>query len=244
MDRRRFVSTSLVTGAAASLGAVGLVALTTSASHPGSSPHTAAGVGALTPPQGPVKVAFAIGEHFNVIDTSGPWEVFQDAMSHSNGDHVSLFELFTVAETTRPVSGSGGLTVVPQYSFGSAPPPHVVVIPAQMGSASLHQWIRSTAATADLTMSVCTGAFQLAATGLLDGLTATTHHDFYDSFERKYPTIKLQRGLRYVEHPKLATAGGLTSGIDLALRVVERYYGKEIARATARYMEYQGAQLS
>jgi transcriptional regulator GlxA family with amidase domain len=90
-------------------------------------------------------------------------------------------------------------------------------------------------------MSVCTGAFVLAEAGLLAGKKATTHHDFHDRFATQYPNVTLERGLRYVESaPNLATAGGLTSGIDLALRVVERYFGRDVARHTAVYMEYQG----
>jgi YHS domain-containing protein len=88
-------------------------------------------------------------------------------------------------------------------------------------------------------MSVCTGAFVLASTGLLDGHPATTHHDFYRAFERRFPKVSVQRGKRFVEGPKLATAGGLTSGMDLALRVVERYFGSQTAERTAYYMEYQ-----
>ena len=90
-------------------------------------------------------------------------------------------------------------------------------------------------------MSVCTGAFVLAEAGLLAGKKATTHHDFHDRFAAQYPSVALERGLRFVESGRnLATAGGLTSGIDLALRVVERYFGRETARRTAEYMEYQG----
>ena len=87
-------------------------------------------------------------------------------------------------------------------------------------------------------MSVCTGAFVLAETGLLDGKTATTHHGFYSDFQSEFPRVRLVRGRRFVEHERLATAGGLTSGIDLALRVVERYLGSPEAIATARYLEY------
>jgi len=87
---------------------------------------------------------------------------------------------------------------------------------------------------------VCTGAFVLGRAGLLDGRTATTHHDFWDDFERTFPKVKLERGPRFVEHERIATAGGLTSGIDLALRVVERYYGRGTALTTANYMEYEG----
>jgi transcriptional regulator GlxA family with amidase domain len=89
-------------------------------------------------------------------------------------------------------------------------------------------------------MSVCTGAFQLAKAGLLSGKSATTHHDFIDNLTKQFPDIDVKRGLRFVEGPKVSTAGGLSSGIDLALRVVDRYFGRAVAEKTAGYMEYQG----
>lgn len=88
-------------------------------------------------------------------------------------------------------------------------------------------------------MSVCTGAFQLARAGLLAGRTAATHHEFYDRFEMEFPDIPLERGRRFVQGDRIATAGGLTSGIDLALRAVERYFGRAIAEKTAAYLEYE-----
>lgn len=78
----------------------------------------------------------------------------------------------------------------------------------------------------------------LAETGLLDGKTATTHHGSWDDFATSFPAVHLVRHRRYVEHAHVATAGGLTSGIDLALRVVQRYLGSAPATETARYMEY------
>jgi transcriptional regulator GlxA family with amidase domain len=96
------------------------------------------------------------------------------------------------------------------------------------------------AKTADMIMSVCTGASMLAAYGLLDRQRATTHHLFVDDMQRKYPAVHFVTGLRYIDNGNVATAGGLSSGIDLALHVVERYFGSEIAQATADYMEYKG----
>ena len=87
-------------------------------------------------------------------------------------------------------------------------------------------------------MSVCTGAFQLGRAGLLKGLKATTHHQFWDEFQSEFPDVALQRGLRFVDNGRIATAGGLTSGIDMALHVVARYFGDEVAAATAGYMEH------
>ena len=197
----------------------------------------------LTPPEkGKIPVAFAISEGVTVIDFAGPWEVFQDVHVQNRGkdmDEQMPFELFTVSDKIEPLTGSAGLKLVPDYTFDTAPQPKVIVIPAQRGSSSLHAWLRKMAPSTDVTMSVCTGAFQLGKAGLLSGKSATTHHDFFEQFEKAFPDVTLKRGLRFVENEKISTAGGLTSGIDLALRVVERYFGREVAQTTATYMEYQ-----
>ena len=178
-----------------------------------------------------------------MIDFAGPWEVFQDVHVYDRGesmDEMMPFRLYTVSETTRPFRSSGGMQIIPDYSLGDAPPPRVVVVPAQGGAGeATSRWLNQVYSSVDVMMSVCTGAFVLARAGLLDGRTATTHHDFYDALEERFPKVKVKRGLRYVEGPKISTAGGLTSGIDLALRVVERYFGRGVAEQTATYMEYQ-----
>ena len=197
----------------------------------------------LTPPaKGKIPVAFAISEGVTVIDFAGPWEVFQDVHVRDRGkdmDDQMPFQLFTVSDKTEPLTGSGGLKLVPDYTFDSAPQPKVVVVPAQRGSQALHTWLRKMSTSTDVIMSVCTGAFQLGKAGLLAGKSATTHHDFLDQFAKAFPDITVKRGLRFVEEEKISTAGGLSSGIDLALRVVDRYFGREVAQSTATYMEYQ-----
>jgi transcriptional regulator GlxA family with amidase domain len=89
-------------------------------------------------------------------------------------------------------------------------------------------------------MSVCTGVRHLAKAGLLTGQSATTHHDFYDTFAKDYPDIDLRRGVRFVENKQISTSGGETCGIDLALRVVDRYFGRRVAERTATYIEHEG----
>ena len=133
------------------------------------------------------------------------------------------------------------MKIVPDYIPQNSPAPKVIVIPAQSApNEAVLSWVRKSAKNADITMSVCTGAYLLAKTGLLAGKSATTHHGSYVDFARNYPDIQMKRGARFVEDGNLATAGGLSSGIDLALRVVERYYGREVATQTAFTMEYQG----
>lgn len=90
-------------------------------------------------------------------------------------------------------------------------------------------------------MSVCTGAFLLAEAGILNGKKATTHHEAYESLHRRFPEISVQRGMRYVQSdPVVFTSGGLSSGIDLALHIVELYFGRTVAENTAKHMEYEG----
>ena len=196
----------------------------------------------LKPPAtGRIPVAFVMTESATMIDFAGPWEVFQDV--HIDGrDEEMPFELYTVSDTTNPIRTTGGMTVVPQYTFDNAPKPKIVVIGAQRGSSSrMMEWLREQTKSADVVMSVCTGAFKLAKAGILDGKEATTHHDFYDSFSSQYPKVKLVRSKRFIESDGVvSTAGGLTSGIDLALHVVNRYFGKDVAQRTADYMEYEG----
>jgi putative intracellular protease/amidase/YHS domain-containing protein len=194
----------------------------------------------LKPPaRGSIPVAFLISEGAQVIDFAGPWEVFQDVMVPGRTDHP--FRLYTVSESTAPIHTSGGMKVVPDCNFENAPAPKVIVIPAQSKpSEATLEWIRKCTRTTDVTMSVCTGAFVLARTGLLSGKAATTYHGAFGRFANQFPDIHLKRGARFVEDGNLATAGGLSSGIDLALRVVERYFGREVAQRTAYDMEYQG----
>lgn len=220
MDRRHFMTTT-----------VGAAALLTGMARTGE----AVGDEAL-PRRREIRVAFLLGDHANVIDTAGAWEVFQDTQV----DGRAPFRLCTVAPDCRGVRMTGGLRIEPQYTIDDAPSPHLIVVPAQRATDAARRWLARASAGADLTMSVCTGAFQLARAGLLDGLAATTHHDFHDAFAKEFPQVELRRGPRFVDNGRIATAGGLTSGIDLALHVVRRYFGVEVAAATARYMEYGG----
>ena len=231
MNRRRFTTMAVGAGIALPLAALGLER-TEAKPRPTALPDRPLPV----PTDGVVRTAVAIGPGANVIDLSGPWEVFQDA-AVARG--AGQFELFTVAQDVNPIDASGGLRIHPTYSYRSAPQPNLVVVPAHDTTERTLDWLRDAAPGADLVLSVCTGAFVLADAGLLDGKTATTHHQSCDMLEQSYPRIRVLRGRRFVEHDRVATAGGLSSGIDLALRVVERYLGLAAADATAEYMEYE-----
>lgn len=191
----------------------------------------------LTAPQAGVPVAFLLSDGAVMIDFAGPWEVFQDVSIP--GRAAPAFTPYTVAETTKPISVSGGAVLLPQYALPDAPAPKVVVVPAQaQATAEVKKWLRRTAQTADVIMSVCTGAFVLADAGLLDGLSVTTHHSAFATLAMQYPSLTVKRGARFVDNGHIATSAGLSAGIDLAMHVVARYYGNQAARDTAYYMEY------
>jgi transcriptional regulator GlxA family with amidase domain len=192
---------------------------------------------AVTTESPPIKVAFVLTQDADVIDLTGPWEVFPDA--HEIGG-LPMFQLFTVGESTAPVTMSGGLHAVPNYTFADAPHPDIIVVGAQRGGPALTEWLQSRGRDTRVMMSVCTGAYKLARAGLLDGKKATTHNEYWDEFGKMFPKVQLERGPRFVQgDDQIYTAGGLTSGIDLALHIVEKFGGREVANKTAEHMEYK-----
>ena len=235
IDRRALLTTGGALGVAA-LGIAGAKAM--SASRPAA---------AATAPDfgGRIPVAFVMGPGSTMIDFAGPWEVFQDAGDGEN----QAFYLYTVSDSTDEIMTTGnflndkmnGLRFRADYSFADGPQPRVIMMGAQGGHTDAKiDWIRKASGKADYVFSNCTGAFLLAKTGLLDGLQATTHHDFFDGFEKQFPKVKLVRDARYVDNGKIITSGGLTSGIDGALHIVERMLGRARAERTIAYMEYSG----
>jgi transcriptional regulator GlxA family with amidase domain len=191
------------------------------------------------PAHGPITVEFVVSDMADVMDVAGAWEVFEDTVVASH----PAFRLFIVAPGKAPVrmGMDPGLNVIPEYTFDDAPPAELIVVPAQAGGAKLTQFLRARHADGEAIMSICTGAFQLAETGLLDGKPATTHHDYMTAFSKQFPRVMLMPGNRYVQSDaRIFTAGGLTSGIDLALHIVDLYFGRDVAAKTANYLEYSG----
>src|SRR3954469_13324077 len=140
----------------------------------------------LAPPRGSIPIAFVISEGATMIVFPGRWEVFQDV--HVAGrvpamDDQMPFRLYTVSDSRAPIRTSGGMQVIPDYTFADAPAPRVVVVGAQGGrSKEMLDFIRRASTRSQVLMSVCTGAYKLAMAGVLDGKKASTHHDFLDDF--------------------------------------------------------------
>jgi putative intracellular protease/amidase len=203
----------------------------------------------LVPPaHGKIPVAFIIGRGAETIDFVGPWEVFQFAVLPSRGggmgasmEDMQAFQLYTVSDSPKPVRVTGGMQIIPDYTYADAPEPKVVVVPAMTVSPGMLDWIRKVTKRSDVVMSVCLGAYHLAEAGVLSGKQATTNDGAYADIQKKYPDVHFLLNKRWVQSdPVIYTSGATGAGIDLALHIVELYFGREVATRTARFMNYPG----
>jgi putative intracellular protease/amidase len=179
------------------------------------------------------KVAILIFDGVQIIDYTGPYDVFGAAG----------LEVFTVATSAATITTNMGMKVTPHYALDDAPAADVLlipgggVIPTQQDPRVL-KWIQERSKQAQYVLSVCNGAYILAKTGLLDGLTATTTAGLIDGLPTIAPKVKVVRNQRYVDNGKFITTAGLSSGIDGALYVVSKLYGMARAQLTALRIEY------
>jgi transcriptional regulator GlxA family with amidase domain len=186
-------------------------------------------------------VAILIFPDVEVLDFCGPFEVFSVASAVAE---PGVFNVFTIAEQSEPLRTRNGLSVNPRYRLEDAPQPHVLLIPGGLGTrplldnAPLLEWIRTKSASAELTLSVCTGALLLAKAGLLDGLGTTTHAGAIDLLRQLAPKSTVYAGRRYVDNGTIICSAGIAAGIDMSLHVIERLLGPDAAIKTAGYMEY------
>jgi putative intracellular protease/amidase len=190
-------------------------------------------------PSGGRGVAILIFPGVQIIDYTGPWEV----LGHAFVDDQPAFHIYTVAESTRAITTSMGMSVNPTFSFATAPKPDLIVVPGgnvgpQLDNPALIGWLRDNARSAELVLSVCNGAFFLAKAGLLDGLEATTFAGLIDELKAAAPKTRVVSDRRFVDNGKIITAAGLSSGIDGALHVIEKLFGKGTAQVAAVSLEY------
>jgi transcriptional regulator GlxA family with amidase domain len=192
----------------------------------------------------PLSVGILIFDDVEVLDFCGPFEVFSTARAADAAGETALFRVFTVAERADVVRCRGNLLVQPHFTIADHPPIDLLVVPGGWGTRrearndALLDWIAAQDRGSKLTLSVCTGAFLLAARGLLDGKSATTHWASLDRLAEGYPAIEVRRDVRFVDAGHVVTSAGVSAGIDMALHVVERLLGPAVAAATARNMEY------
>ncbi len=187
-------------------------------------------------------IAILLFDDVEVLDFAGPFEVFAVTNELRGND---TFDVFTVAEGVGTVRARNGLKLVPHYTLEQCPTAHLLVIPGGFGTRALLkrpaflEWVRIRARSAEIVMSVCTGALVLAQLRLLDGLKSTTHHECLDLLRELAPATEVMPDARFIDNGRIITAAGISAGIDCSLHVVERLLGSDAATKTARYMEYQ-----
>lgn len=180
-----------------------------------------------------IRVGILLFDGVQIIDSTGPYEVFGTAD----------FGVVTVSQRGKPITTAMGMKVTPDVSFADAPPFDVLVVPGgDVGDAerdgALLDFVRTRARSSRIVLSVCTGAFILASSGVLDGLQATTFTPRIDEFARRYPAVHVVKDVRWTDNGHVVTSAGLSSGIDAALHVVERLRGADQARSVALHLEY------
>ena len=192
------------------------------------------------------RVGIVVFNDIEVLDFCGPFEVFSvTRLSDANRrESPSPFEVLLVAEREGPIKTYGGMTVTPNCTFATCPPLDVLVVPGGWGTReelknpAMLDWLRARGGAVETLASVCTGSLVLGHAGLLDGLRATTHWQALDLMRDSLPSVTVVYDKHYVQDGRVITSAGISAGIDMALKVVERYFGGAVARATARYMEF------
>jgi transcriptional regulator GlxA family with amidase domain len=193
-------------------------------------------------------VGILIFDDVEVLDFAGPFEVFSTTRPLDNGSsgNERSFQVFTIAERPGLVKCRGGLLVQPHHTIDDHPPLDILLVPGGYGTRReatnrrLLDWIATQDRTTKLTTSVCTGAFLLAARGLLDNLPATTHWGSIERLRSTHPLIEVRDDVRYLDDGHIVTSAGVSAGIDMALHIVNRLLGEQVAQQTARDMEYVG----
>jgi transcriptional regulator GlxA family with amidase domain len=191
-------------------------------------------------------VAILLYDGVEVLDFSGPAEVFESASQFGANGREKAFNVYTVSRHKDPVLSQGFLRIVPGYSIEDSPRPDILVLPGGgaggvMADAAWMEWVKRTGSESENVLTVCTGAFIAGRAGLLEGVEATTWYNAIPSLKAEFPRTHVQPGRRFVDSGKVVTTAGVSAGIDGALHLVARLLGRYVADRTAEYMEYKWA---
>ncbi|MBH61151.1 MAG: AraC family transcriptional regulator [Alphaproteobacteria bacterium] len=188
-------------------------------------------------------VGIVVFDGVEVLDFAGPYEVFSVA-----GEVIDpgAFNVYLIAESANTIVGRNDFRVEPHHTFSDCPEPDIFLVPGGPGTRieenrpEMVDWVSARAESAELVLSVCTGARILAKAGLLDGLEATTHWVSIDELKEMAPAATVHDNRRFVDNGKVVTSAGVSAGIDMSLHIVARLCGEKAATETAHFMEYDG----
>lgn len=176
-------------------------------------------------------------ENFELLDLYGPLEMF--------GTIGPELRIVTVAEKPGPVASAQGPSTLAEFGYDDCPPLDLILVPGGIGTVqqlaepAIASFLQQRAASAEITMSVCTGSAILAKVGLLDGRRATSNKQFFEFARMQSEKVEWVPEARWVEDGPIATSSGVSAGTDMALGIIARLYGRQRAEDIASLTEYE-----
>ena len=188
-----------------------------------------------------MNVGIYIYDQAEVLDFSGPFEVFSTASRVCKNDNP--FDVFLVSESGNAISARAGYRVMPNYGFNDHPMMDVLIVAGgvhsnEIGKSQVMEWIYQQSTNASITASVCTGAFLLAKAQVLKEHKVTTHWEDMANLRSEFPQLNVIENVRWVDEGNIITSGGISAGIDMSLHLVSRLHSNDLAEKTARQMDF------
>jgi transcriptional regulator GlxA family with amidase domain len=201
----------------------------------------------------PLRIGFIGFDQLNALDLVGPAEAFATAaIGDANGKSKNCYQISIIGLTRRPFMAESGVHFHPDTILQAAPKLDTLIIPGGKGlrdariSSTIAKWIKARSAYIRRIVSVCTGIYGLAPTGLLDDRRVTTHWRFATDVAARFPKLKVHPNALFLRDGAFYTSAGVTAGIDLALALIEEDFGRTVALSVARelvvYLKRSGGQ--
>lgn len=191
------------------------------------------------------RVAVVLFDGFTVLDAYGPIQAFGACRRlQPDGTHLYCYEIFTLGEQPGSVRSGEGPASQVDHAFADAPPWDILLVPGGFGTRAAVKneaflnWLGLASERSMITTTVCTGSALLACTGRLDGRPATSNKIAWDWVVKQGPRVRWQRHARWVDDGDVLTSSGVSAGIDMALALIARLNGRDMAVAATRNMEY------
>ncbi|MBI4763961.1 MAG: DJ-1/PfpI family protein [Deltaproteobacteria bacterium] len=182
------------------------------------------------------RLGAVIYDNFELLDLFGPLEMF--------GNVVPEIKIITVAEQPGPIPSVQGPKTIAEFGFSDCPGLDLILLPGGLGTLkqlknpAMLGFLKDRASSAEVIMSVCSGTALLAKAGLLDGRRATSNKQFFNLAANQSERVKWVAEARWVEDGPLVTSSGVSAGLDMALAVIARLFGRERAESIANRAEY------
>lgn len=187
-----------------------------------------------------MNIGIFIYDDAEVLDFSGPFEVFSTANRLVEGE---VFNVFLISEKSQPVNARGGFSVLAKYNIDNHPVLDTLIVAGgvhdkQLENSAVIRWITQQNTQVNSIAAVCTGVFLLAQAQVLTEHKVTTHWGDIDQLRDQFPALQVMENVRWVDQGRVVTSAGISAGIDMSLHLVSNLYSEALAIKTARQMEF------